>query len=45
MERVTRCREMAARSAERAAKAMRREMTEDVSKWIYEWDIGQTPRD
>ena len=44
-ERVARCREMAARSAERAAKAMRGEMTEDVSKWIFEWDIGQNPRD
>jgi len=44
-ERVARCREMAARSAERAAKAMRGEMTEDVSKWIFEWDIGQKSRE
>ena len=43
-ERVARCREMAARSAERAAKAMRGEVTEDVSKWIFEWDIDQNPR-
>lgn len=38
-ERVARCREMSARSRERAAKAMRGELAEDVSKWIYEWDI------
>ena len=44
-ERVVRCCEMTARSAERAAKAMRGERAEDVSKWIFEWDIGQNPRD
>ncbi|GMH67417.1 hypothetical protein TL16_g04674 [Triparma laevis f. inornata] len=38
-ERVARCREMSARSRERAAKAMRGELAEDVSKWIFEWDI------
>jgi 2-polyprenyl-6-methoxyphenol hydroxylase-like FAD-dependent oxidoreductase len=44
-ERVARCREMTARSAERAAKAMRGEMAEDVSKWIFEWDIDQRRQD
>ena len=44
-ERVVRCREMTARSAERAAKAMRGERAEDVSKWIFKWEIGQNPRD
>mmetsp|Transcript_60591 Transcript_60591/g.70889 ORF Transcript_60591/g.70889 Transcript_60591/m.70889 type:complete len:486 (-) Transcript_60591:197-1654(-) len=37
--RVARCIEMQTRSAERAAKAMKGEQVEDVSKWIFEWDI------
>merc|ERR1712087_1033400 len=37
--RVSRCLEMQQRSAERAAKAMKGEQTEDVSKWIFEWDV------
>ena len=43
-ERVARCREMTARSAKGAAKAMRGEMSEDMSKWIFEWDIDHSPR-
>ena len=39
-ERVSRCREMTTRSAEQEAKAMRGAMTDDVSKWIFEWDIN-----
>lgn len=38
-KRVSRCIEMQERSAERAAKAMKGETTEDVSKWIFQWDI------
>merc|ERR1712232_1112243 len=38
-ERVNRCLEMQKRSAERAAKAMKGEQAEDVSKWIFQWDI------
>lgn len=36
-KRVGRCMEMQRRSEERAAKAMKGETTEDVSKWIYDW--------
>ena len=38
-KRVSRCLEMQQRSAERAAKAMKGEQTEDVSKWIFQWDV------
>jgi 2-polyprenyl-6-methoxyphenol hydroxylase-like FAD-dependent oxidoreductase len=38
--RLDRCIEMQARSAERAAKAMRGEQAEDVSKWIFQWEIA-----
>ncbi len=37
-QRVGRCMEIQRRSEERAAKAMRGEKTEDVSKWIHSWD-------
>ena len=37
-KRVGRCMEMQRRSEERAAKAMRGEKAEDVSKWIYAWE-------
>ena len=37
--RVERCLEMQRKSAERSAKAMKGEATEDVSKWIFEWNI------
>jgi len=37
-KRVGRCMEMQRRSEERAAKAMRGENAEDVSKWIYAWE-------
>lgn len=37
--RVSRCVEMQRRSVERAVKATRGEQTEDVSKWIFQWDI------
>jgi 2-polyprenyl-6-methoxyphenol hydroxylase-like FAD-dependent oxidoreductase len=39
-QRVNRCLEMQQRSAERAAKAMKGEQAEDVSKWIFQWDIS-----
>lgn len=39
IERVNRCSEMQQRSAERAAKAMKGEQAEDVSKWIFQWDV------
>jgi salicylate hydroxylase len=39
-KRLDRCIEMQARSAERAAKAMRGEQAEDVSKWIFQWEIA-----
>jgi len=39
-QRVSRCLEMQKRSAERAAKAMKGEKVEDVSKWIFQWDIS-----
>jgi 2-polyprenyl-6-methoxyphenol hydroxylase-like FAD-dependent oxidoreductase len=38
-QRVLRCREMQRRSEERAAKSMRGEKAEDVSKWIYAWEL------
>ena len=38
-KRIGRCREMQRRSEERAAKAMRGEQGEDVSKWIYAWEL------
>eukprot|EP00563_Minutocellus_polymorphus_P008877 CAMPEP_0181021756 /NCGR_PEP_ID=MMETSP1070-20121207/1149_1 /TAXON_ID=265543 /ORGANISM="Minutocellus polymorphus, Strain NH13" /LENGTH=436 /DNA_ID=CAMNT_0023098649 /DNA_START=187 /DNA_END=1497 /DNA_ORIENTATION=- len=37
--RLERCREMQRRSADRAAKAMKGENAEDVSKWIFAWDV------
>ena len=37
--RLERCREMQQRSADRAAKAMKGEESEDVSKWIFAWDV------
>jgi salicylate hydroxylase len=37
--RVKRCFEMQRKSAERAAKSMKGEAAEDVSKWIFEWNI------
>lgn len=37
--RLERCREMQRRSADRAAKAMKGEEAEDVSKWIFAWDV------
>mmetsp|Transcript_19195 Transcript_19195/g.38676 ORF Transcript_19195/g.38676 Transcript_19195/m.38676 type:complete len:123 (+) Transcript_19195:3299-3667(+) len=37
--RLGRCSEMQQRSAERAAKAMKGEQTEDVSKWIFKWEV------
>ena len=37
--RLDRCKEMQRRSADRAAKAMKGEETEDVSKWIFAWDV------
>ena len=37
--RLERCKEMQRRSADRAAKAMKGEETEDVSKWIFAWDV------
>ena len=37
--RLERCREMQRRSADRAAKAMKGENVEDVSKWIFAWDV------
>jgi salicylate hydroxylase len=37
--RVERCLEMQRRSAERSAKSMKGEAVEDVSKWIFEWNI------
>jgi 2-polyprenyl-6-methoxyphenol hydroxylase-like FAD-dependent oxidoreductase len=40
-KRVSRCLEMQHRNAERAAKAMKGEQTEDVSKWIFQWDVEQ----
>lgn len=39
-KRLDRCIEMQARSAERAAKAMKGEQVEDVSKWIFQWEIA-----
>ena len=39
-KRLDRCIEMQSRSAERAAKAMKGEHVEDVSKWIFQWDIS-----
>jgi len=39
-QRVSRCKEMQQRSAERSAKAMKGEQVEDVSKWIFQWDIN-----
>ena len=38
-QRVSRCLEMQRRSAERAMKAMKGEKAEDVSKWIFQWDV------
>jgi 2-polyprenyl-6-methoxyphenol hydroxylase-like FAD-dependent oxidoreductase len=38
-KRVGRCMEMQRRSEERAAKAMRGEAAEDVSKWIHAWEL------
>jgi 2-polyprenyl-6-methoxyphenol hydroxylase-like FAD-dependent oxidoreductase len=38
-KRIGRCMEMQRRSEERAAKAMRGEEAEDVSKWIYAWEL------
>lgn len=40
-ERVSRCLEMQQRGDERAAKAMKGEKAEDVSKWIFQWDIKE----
>mmetsp|Transcript_1004 Transcript_1004/g.2894 ORF Transcript_1004/g.2894 Transcript_1004/m.2894 type:complete len:83 (-) Transcript_1004:300-548(-) len=37
--RLDRCAEMLRRSAERAAKATRGEAAEDVSKWIFQWEV------
>ena len=37
--RLERCKEMQQRSADRAAKAMKGEEAEDVSKWIFAWDV------
>lgn len=39
-KRLDRCIEMQTRSAERAAKAMKGEQVEDVSKWIFQWEIA-----
>mmetsp|Transcript_33296 Transcript_33296/g.48811 ORF Transcript_33296/g.48811 Transcript_33296/m.48811 type:complete len:472 (-) Transcript_33296:73-1488(-) len=39
--RVSRCVEMTQRSVERAAKAMKGEKAEDVSKWIFQWEIDE----
>ena len=39
-KRLDRCIEMQSRSAERAAKAMKGEQVEDVSKWIFQWEIA-----
>ena len=36
---VSRCLEIQKRSDERAAKAMKGEKAEDISKWIFQWDI------
>lgn len=36
---LVRCSEIQQRSAECAAKAMRGEQTEDVSKWILKWEV------
>jgi 2-polyprenyl-6-methoxyphenol hydroxylase-like FAD-dependent oxidoreductase len=38
--RLDRCIEMQTRSAERAANAMKGEQVEDVSKWIFQWEIA-----
>ena len=38
-QRVSRCLEIQQRSADRAKKAMKGEKTEDVSKWIHQWNI------
>jgi 2-polyprenyl-6-methoxyphenol hydroxylase-like FAD-dependent oxidoreductase len=38
--RLDRCIEMQTRSAERAAKATKGEQVEDVSKWIFQWEIA-----
>jgi 2-polyprenyl-6-methoxyphenol hydroxylase-like FAD-dependent oxidoreductase len=39
-QRLERVAEMNRRSSERAAKAMKGETAEDVSKWIHQWDIN-----
>lgn len=38
-KRIGRCMEIQRRSEERATKAMRGEKTEDISKWIYSWEL------
>jgi 2-polyprenyl-6-methoxyphenol hydroxylase-like FAD-dependent oxidoreductase len=37
--RVSRCLEMQRQAADRAAKQLRGEPTEDISSWIYQWSI------
>ena len=37
--RVGRCTEMQKRSAERAAKAMKGDRSDDVSPWVHSWNI------
>lgn len=37
--RLDRCSEMQQRSADRAAMAMKGEHAEDVTKWIFKWDV------
>lgn len=39
--RVGRCMEMQHRSEDRAVKAMKGEQVEDVSKWIFKWDVSE----
>lgn len=39
-KRLDRCIEMQTKSAERANKAMKGEQVEDVTAWIYKWDIA-----
>ncbi|KAL7534888.1 hypothetical protein ACHAXR_006144 [Thalassiosira sp. AJA248-18] len=39
VSRLDRCNEMVRRSAERAAKSMQGEQVEDISKWIFKWNV------
>ena len=41
--RRNRCLEMQNKSNERAVRAMKGEQTEDITRWIYEWDLSQCP--